>query len=131
MERALTEMEGGPNVLNTSTREEGARKTSGRTSTRAPTAGLSVPGPGTGSAGRSPVTSPTLSSSPSSGQTQHEVLQNFFASLLSSKDKSSGASRAPSATVKPNGTSAATNAPAPSAPAAPPNGSSGANDEGS
>lgn len=130
VERALTEMEGGPNVLNTSVREEGARKTSGRTSTRAPAVGLAVPGPGD-NARRSPVPSPTLSSSPSNGPTQHEVLQNFFQSLLSSKDRPSGSSRTNSGTGKPNGS---TTAPPTSATASGPaltNGSSSGNEEGS
>ncbi|CAL1700498.1 unnamed protein product [Somion occarium] len=124
VERALTEMEGGVNVggsgsLNVSVNGETARKSSGRTSARTPTASLAVPHPGSGS-GRSPVTSPTLASSPSSGQTQHEVLQNFFQSLLSSKDRPSGSPtpRTSSSAPKTNGTAA----PQPSA-------SSGGNEE--
>lgn len=132
VERALTEMEGGPTAHNINVRDEGARKAPSRTSARAPNAGLTVPSSGTGSAGRSPVTSPTLSSSPSSGPTQHEVLQNFFASLLSSKDRPSGSSRTNSSTAKPNGstTSTPTTTTAPGPPA-PPNGSEGATNEGS
>lgn len=56
-----------------------------------------VPGTSQGSSshlGRPPVTSasPTANSpSPTGGQTQHEVLQNFFQSLLSSKDRAGAA----------------------------------------
>ncbi|KAI0732781.1 dynein light intermediate chain-domain-containing protein [Fomitopsis betulina] len=92
VERALTEMEGvvgsGSSSLGMSTGPEGARKsraTSGR-----PPSTLAVPLSATNS--RSNASSPILpagSPSPTGGQTQHEVLQNFFQSLLSNKDRAS------------------------------------------
>ncbi|KAI0082346.1 hypothetical protein K474DRAFT_1585636 [Panus rudis PR-1116 ss-1] len=91
VEKALTEMEGGissttTNSLNASVAGEPSRKASSRSSARQPTS-LNVPAAGV-PPGRSPVASPALSPSASSGgQTQHEVLQNFFQSLLSSKDR--------------------------------------------
>lgn len=104
VERALTEMEGvvnGPAPLGMSAGAD-SRKPLSRSTAR-PVAGLSVPGvgaPGT----RSQVSSPTLPSSPSptpGGQTQHEVLQNFFQSLLSSKDRASGATSTGRSAPKP------------------------------
>jgi dynein light intermediate chain 1 len=97
VERALTEMEagiGGPGVsaLDAST----ARRLAVRTSGAAGRPGLSALGPSITSptshgagVGRSPSSPTSLagSSSPTAGQTQHEVLQNFFQSLLSSKDR--------------------------------------------
>lgn len=98
VERALTELENGVGISSGSgASPEGARRvgrtSGGRTSTGGPVA-------------RSP-TSPTMNSgSPPGGQTQHEVLQNFFLSLLNTKDRggnvpAGGISRAP--TPKPNG----------------------------
>ena len=89
VERALTEMEmgmGGPGGIGAT--PDAARRT-GRT-TGAPSgrpAGLSAAG-GASATGRAP-TSPTTggSASPPAGQTQHEVLQNFFLSLLNTKDR--------------------------------------------
>jgi len=98
VEKALADMEsglGGSSVLNASVNGDASRRLS-RGSGR-PASGLGAPsGTGTASTGRAP-TSPTLSASASStgGQTQHEVLQNFFQSLLSSKDRA-GASAAAS-----------------------------------
>lgn len=59
-----------------------------------PTSNLLTSGSPTSiSTARSPV-SPTGNTGQSpGGQSQHEVLQNFFQSLLSSKDRSGGASR--------------------------------------
>ena len=92
VEKALTDMESGfslssSTALGSSVNGDPSRKAPGRTAGR-PASGLSVPGAG-GVPGRSPVASPTLAASPSptGGQTQHEVLQNFFQSLLSSKDR--------------------------------------------
>lgn len=58
--------------------------------------------------GRAPGSpTPAASPSPTSGQTQHEVLQNFFQSLLSSKDRAGAAASGRTATVpRPNGSSA-------------------------
>jgi dynein light intermediate chain 1 len=55
--------------------------------------------------GRQPTSPSNTSPSPTGGQTQHEVLQNFFQSLLSSKDRA-GASAAQTRTSPPqtNGT---------------------------
>ncbi len=93
VERALTEMEGGaggPAALNMSVSGDAARKLPSRGTGRPSASGLSVPGVPTGGS-RSQGTSPTIppSPSPTNGQTQHEVLQNFFQSLLSSKDRGS------------------------------------------
>lgn len=124
VEKALTEMESGLNIssanpLAASVNGDASRKASGRSAGR-PGSGLTVPGAG-GVPGRSPVASPTLASTPSptSGQTQHEVLQNFFQSLLSSKDRPGA-----SASVR---TSASTSA----APKGNNGGSGNATDEGS
>ena len=93
VERALSEMEGGAGAQ----APEPARKASGRPAPRAER------GPGSLTAsvgpGRSP-TSPNLTGSPSptGGQTQHEVLQNFFQSLLSSKDRPGASAAAARAT---------------------------------
>jgi len=101
VERALSEMEAGlgTSALNASTAGDGARKSSQR---GAAGAGM------TNHAGR-PPSSPTIGTSPSptGGQTQHEVLQNFFQSLLSSRDR--GASAAVRSTVpKTNGNTSGT-----------------------
>ncbi|KAL4081422.1 dynein light intermediate chain-domain-containing protein [Scleroderma yunnanense] len=103
VERALSEMEGGSSALNASVNGDAARRLS-RGGTR-PTSGLSPGTPGASTSGRT-STSPTLGSSTSGtgGQTQHEVLQNFFQSLLSSKDRagqSAAASRTAAATQLP------------------------------
>lgn len=103
VEKALSEMEagmGGGSVLNASVNGDAARKLP-RGGTR-PTSGLSVGSPGSTTAGRT-STSPSLGASTggTGGQTQHEVLQNFFQSLLSSKDRagqSAAASRTAAAT---------------------------------
>lgn len=109
VEKALAEMEtglGGSSGLSASVNGDASRRLS-RGSAR-PTSGLSaVGGAGGSTAGRPPASS-TLSTSQSStgGQTQHEVLQNFFQSLLSSKDRagaSAAASRAAGAAPKANG----------------------------
>ncbi|KAF8138908.1 dynein light intermediate chain-domain-containing protein [Boletus edulis] len=102
VEKALADMESGlsgSSALNASVNGDAARRLS-RGGTR-PTSGLSAGGAGTSTTGRT-STSPTLNSPQSStgGQTQHEVLQNFFQSLLSSKDRagaSAAASRAAAA----------------------------------
>jgi dynein light intermediate chain 1, cytosolic len=101
VERALTEMEGGIGGSASVGINAGgdARKALGRSTTRQ-ASGLSVPSAGA-SGSRTQVSSPTLPTSPSptsSGQTQHEVLQNFFQSLLSSKDRVSGGASAPRTT---------------------------------
>ena len=102
VEKALADMEtgfGSGSGLNASVNGDAARRLS-RGGAR-PTSGLGAVGAGASVTGRAPA-SPTLSASQSStgGQTQHEVLQNFFQSLLSSKDRagaSAAASRAAAA----------------------------------
>ncbi|KAF9236235.1 dynein light intermediate chain-domain-containing protein [Melanogaster broomeanus] len=96
VEKALADLEtgmGGSSALNASVNGDASRRLS-KASAR-PVSGLSVVG-APSATGRAPA-SPTLGSPPSStgGQTQHEVLQNFFQSLLSSKDRT-GASAAAS-----------------------------------
>ncbi|KII95256.1 hypothetical protein PLICRDRAFT_34097 [Plicaturopsis crispa FD-325 SS-3] len=94
VERALTEMEVsiGANALSASTAGDAGRRAANRTSVRAPASLLPSVGqtsPGNhGLSARGP-SSPPLSGTPSptGGQSQHEVLQNFFQSLLSSKDR--------------------------------------------
>lgn len=46
---------------------------------------------GAGISGRGSASSPSVPSPSPTGQTQHEVLQHFFQSLLSSKDRSGAA----------------------------------------
>jgi len=95
VERAMTEMEGGaPGVGQGSDAARRSTRNLGTASGRAgglPPVGTSAPASGR------PVAPPTptaTSPSPTSGQTQHEVLQNFFQSLLSSKDRSGGSTSA-------------------------------------
>ncbi|KAF8204656.1 dynein 1 light intermediate chain [Pholiota molesta] len=109
VERALTEMEtgiGGPS-LNISTATRAASGRSATTTTRP--AGLSVLGasasPTNIATSRSPVTPSTGGAMPSpaaGGPSQHDVLQNFFQSLLSTKDRA-GPGSARSSPSKPNG----------------------------
>jgi dynein light intermediate chain 1 len=56
--------------------------------------------------GRPPISPTANSPSPAGGQTQHEVLQNFFQSLLSSKDRAGASAAAQTRTSPPrtNGT---------------------------
>lgn len=101
VERALSEMEGGINLgastnsLSSSTGGDPSRKISGRSSGRPLASNLSVPIGAPGTTGRSHGASPTLGTTPSptGSQTQHEVLQNFFASLLNTKDRPPGTGR--------------------------------------
>ncbi|EPQ59183.1 hypothetical protein GLOTRDRAFT_113948 [Gloeophyllum trabeum ATCC 11539] len=117
VERALTDMETGSGAVATQAGGEVPRKIS-RASSR-PTATLATGGTGAPHGlGRSTSGSPANVGSPSpTGQTQHEVLQNFFQSLLSSKDRPGAAAAASrTSTAKPaNGTSpgAETEEPAP------------------
>ena len=121
VEKALADMEtglGGSGALNASVNGDAARRLS-RGGAR-PTSGLpAVGGAGGSTTGRTPA-SPPLSASPSSsgGQAQHEVLHNFFQSLLSAKDRA--------------GASAAASRAAAAAPSLPrPNGSPGGTDDAS
>lgn len=107
VERALSEMEAGMGMassLNASTTADGARRSSQRAATGANVATH---------VGR-PPSSPTIGTSPSptGGQTQHEVLQNFFQSLLSSRDRG-GTSATPSKSTGPktNGNTSGTDDP--------------------
>jgi dynein light intermediate chain 1, cytosolic len=102
VERALSEMEAGMGTgsLNASTSGDAARRLPQRGATGA---GMTT------HAGR-PPSSPTIGSSPSptGGQTQHEVLQNFFQSLLSSRDRVSGSATAKTVAPKTNGNTSST-----------------------
>ena len=107
VERALSEMETGIGGTSTglgdaATRRAATRPISTSTSTGRPSAlsALGTSASPTGiSASRSPVTPSGPGPSPGAGgPTQHEVLQNFFQSLLLTKDRTN---RSPS---KPNGT---------------------------
>jgi dynein light intermediate chain 1 len=106
-ERALSDMEVGIGGTNPGAAGDAARRMQGRAAGRPPSSMLSSVST-TPALGRQPV-SPTVPGSPSPtvGQTQHEVLQNFFQSLLTSKDRpaaagSASSTRKPSA-QKPNG----------------------------
>jgi dynein light intermediate chain 1 len=108
--RALSEMEtgiGGPPAISA----EGAprRAPAVRTAASGRPTGLSTLGTSgmspTHGAGRTPTSPAPATSTPSpttGGQTQHEVLQNFFQSLLSSKDRP-GASAAAASRPRVNG----------------------------
>jgi len=106
VERALTEMESGMGSGTGMAPVDSSRRlprNAGVPTSRPP--GLAAVG--TAAAAGRPPGSPILTGSPSptSGQTQHEVLQNFFQSLLSSKDRtgaSAAAGRVP-AVPRPNG----------------------------
>ncbi|PFH49236.1 hypothetical protein AMATHDRAFT_148080 [Amanita thiersii Skay4041] len=90
VDRALSEMQTGsgpPAVSGATSGDPGRRLNTRTTSTTNRPAALS-------SSVSRPPTSPTpmgTSPSPTGGQTQHEVLQNFFQSLLTSKDHRPGA----------------------------------------
>ncbi|PCH40824.1 hypothetical protein WOLCODRAFT_137024 [Wolfiporia cocos MD-104 SS10] len=112
VERALTEMENNsgsaPTAGTAAASGDNARKRpAGRTQSTS-----TIALPITGAASRPSNPSPVLSASPAqAGQTQHEVLQNFFQSLLSSnKDRGSGSASAAARTTSPksNGTSSTT-----------------------
>ncbi|PPQ79491.1 hypothetical protein CVT25_003373 [Psilocybe cyanescens] len=112
VERALTEMETGMGGVGITTNlgDAAARRlATGRTAmTAGRPAGLSALGtsatPANISASRSPVSPSGSATSPSGGASQHEVLQNFFQSLLSTKDRGAGGSNR-SSPAKPNGNS--------------------------
>lgn len=99
VERALTEMEsgiGGPAAVNMSAGGDAVRKLASRGTGRPSASGLSVPNAPSGG-GRSQASSPTLPSTPNpnGGQASHEVLQNFFASLLSTKPSNASPAKSP------------------------------------
>jgi dynein light intermediate chain 1, cytosolic len=89
VERALAEMEVGTGgaAIGSSASGDAARRVPGRVPGRPPST-LSAVGTSP-TLGRQPTSpGPTVGSpSPTAGQTQHEVLQNFFQSLLTSKDR--------------------------------------------
>ncbi|PPQ68272.1 hypothetical protein CVT26_006188 [Gymnopilus dilepis] len=112
VERALSEMETGAGGAAANLGDPAARRLAagGRVATSGAgrPAGLSALGTATSptnlTPGRSPVSpNPSATSPGGTGQSQHEVLQNFFQSLLSTKDRA-GASR--TSPVKTNGTGA-------------------------
>lgn len=85
--------------LNASTTADGARRLPQRAATGANA---------TTHVGR-PPSSPTTGASPGpGGQTQHEVLQNFFQSLLSSRDRGGATATAKSVGPKTNGNTSGT-----------------------
>jgi dynein light intermediate chain 1 len=105
VERALTDMEVGigGHALGSSANPDPSRRV-GRAAGRPATSGLAaVATSPTSQIGRPPV-SPTAivgSPSPTGGQTQHEVLQNFFQRLLS-RDREGASATAPTKTTLPN-----------------------------
>ena len=100
VERALTEMESG--VGGASAGADAARKLASRANTRPSATGLAAQGPSTNA--RSQASSPTMPSTPTlAGPTQHEILQTFFQSLLSSKSSGAAAGKAaPAKTSSPD-----------------------------
>ncbi|KAF4619559.1 hypothetical protein D9613_004983 [Agrocybe pediades] len=114
VERALTEMEtgmGGPSSTS-NLNEAAARRLAAQRTTSATgrPAGLSVAGAAPASSlssARSPISPAGGGATPSPGagsQIQHEVLQNFFLSLLNTKDRPQGSASTRSSPAKPNGT---------------------------
>ncbi|KAF5387749.1 hypothetical protein D9615_000687 [Tricholomella constricta] len=106
VERALTEMEVGIGGGSGTTSDTARRSTRNPNAPAGRPAGLAPVGTSVPVTGRSPASpTPTAGSpSPTGGQTQHEVLQNFFQSLLSSKDRTGSAAGARTATpAKANG----------------------------
>ncbi|KAK2466008.1 hypothetical protein APHAL10511_001649 [Amanita phalloides] len=98
VDRALSEMETGMGTPAVSSATSGdARRLGTRASTTSRPAGLG------GSVSRPPTaTSPMASPSPT-GQTQHEVLQNFFQSLLTNKDRTTANAGSRAAAARANG----------------------------
>ncbi|KAF5321922.1 hypothetical protein D9619_000568 [Psilocybe cf. subviscida] len=99
VERALSEMESGMGASATSMAPPVGRLPSGRPASTSSRPGLSTMGSSTSptliSGARSPISPAGAASATSpggAGQTQHEVLQNFFQSLLSTKDRATSAS---------------------------------------
>ena len=97
VERALSEMESGIGTANTSTIE--SKRLAGRAGTSRP--GLSTLGTSSSPTSVGSVRSPgspsaNTGTSGATGQSQHEVLQNFFQSLLSTntKDRTANAAAA-------------------------------------
>ncbi|KAF5333538.1 hypothetical protein D9611_002697 [Ephemerocybe angulata] len=107
VERALSEMESGMGPAGAAGATPGSRL-AGRAPQRVGS-GLPNSSPPTSATGRGPA-SPTagIAGAPSpaaGGQSQHEVLQNFFQSLLNTKDRAGGTSPAKPAPTRPNGSS--------------------------
>ncbi|KAH7905536.1 dynein light intermediate chain-domain-containing protein [Hygrophoropsis aurantiaca] len=88
VERALSEMEAGAGLNASVAGGDGARRASARAG-----AGASGASGGGGAGGGRPPVSPGGTSPGGAGQTQHEVLQNFFQSLLSSKDRAGASAK--------------------------------------
>ena len=113
VERALSEMEAGVGVSGGgagagagATRLGAGRQATGAGGRPGSLSMLGAPATPTGMAGRSPVSPASgggAGQSPGGGQSQHEVLQNFFQSLLSTKDRGAGGA-ARGGTGKVNGT---------------------------
>jgi len=117
VERALTEMEAGVGGgagaagANLGASASGTSAADRRLSrgARPVSSTLSTAGGPTAAAGthlRPPISPTVPSPNPAGGQTQHEVLQNFFQSLLSSKDRAGASAAAQTRTSPPktNGT---------------------------
>lgn len=107
VERALTELEGavngGPASLSMSVGSDSGRKVSSRPTGRPASSSLAVPqGVAPGGRGPSPTSPSAPQPSPTGGQTQHEVLQKFFNSLLTSKDRGGAGTSAKSSPAKPS-----------------------------
>ena len=104
VDRALAEMESsyGINLGTSLNGPDTSRKLSRSTRT---VGSLST---GAGTSGRGSASSPSIPSPSPTGQTQHEVLQHFFQSLLSSKDRS-GAPKTPMSPPPPPGDGSGTN----------------------
>jgi dynein light intermediate chain 1, cytosolic len=104
VERALTDMEIGIGGGAAAANPEHSRRLTRNSAGLVPVGTTVPPGRGPGS-----PTPAAASPSPTSGQTQHEVLQNFFQSLLSSKDRAGvsavASSSRTSAVPQPNGSS--------------------------
>jgi len=105
VERALTEMEVGMGgqALGSSVSADPSRRATGRAGGRPAAAGLSTVATSPTSQHGRPPASPTAvagSPSPTGGQTQHEVLQNFFQRLLS-RDREGANATAPAKTTPP------------------------------
>jgi dynein light intermediate chain 1 len=109
VERALSEMESGmvASGAGANARLGASRPTSAVIGMGGRPANLSTLGPASPATTRSPVSPSANPGQSPGGQSQHEVLQNFFQSLLSTKDRTANGPRgAASNATKTNGTSA-------------------------
>ena len=112
VERALSEMESGIGAATTTAIEGTTRRLAGRAGTGGRPAGLSPLGtsssPANVNSSRSPGSPSANTGTPSpgaTGQSQHEVLQNFFQSLLSTNTKDRAAANRGATGLRTNGVS--------------------------